>query len=34
MPQKTHVVDLSEWVDPTALTIVSPLVGLIGKILQ
>ena len=32
--QKTHVVDLGEWVDSAILTIVPPLVSLVDDILQ
>jgi len=34
MPQKTYVVDFGERVDPTILTIVPPLVCIVGNILQ
>jgi len=30
----THVVDLGEWIDPAALTVVPPLVSIAGNILQ
>ena len=34
MPQIAHVVDFGERVDPTVITTVSPLVSLVGDILQ
>ena len=32
--KETHIIDLVEWVDPTALSIVSPPVGPPGDVLQ